>query len=124
MDYIETRALQDRKLSCRALPKQAGYLYRPIRWEVKLTGAVKRARVDFCQTHVVQHPDWRQVIFTDEIRFELGVLRQWVWRRGNAYSPEVSGEKIAHPAKVMVWGGVRYGVESTLHIVARTDDIQ
>jgi hypothetical protein len=64
MDYIETRTLQDRKLFCKApaaemvelLPdldhlspttvqlarRKLEYLYRPIRWEAKLTGAVKR----------------------------------------------------------------------------------
>jgi transposase-like protein len=143
-DFIETRTLQNRKLTNKELaqemirvfadlphlsPTTVGkcraeleLLYRPVRFGVELSDSARGNRVKWCQMHQELGTDWERIVFSDESWFELGVHKEWVWRHQNEYTPDVCRNKKSHPPKVMVWGAVGHNFKSSLHIVNGTVD--
>jgi transposase len=87
----------------------------PMRPECHMSDVNRRCRVKWCEEQ--EHRDWRNVVFTDESWFEVGVRRRWVWRHHDDYGPDVCYSTEAHPKKIMIWGAVGYNFKSSLHFV-------
>lgn len=63
-------------------------------------------RLIFANHHINQSTNWNNILFTDESYFEIGNSKQMICRRHGDHREEVLCKKVAHPFKLMVWGGI------------------
>ncbi|GFX76751.1 transposable element Tcb2 transposase [Trichonephila clavipes] len=93
---------------------------RPVRC-VPLTPAHRRRRSLWCREHRNwRDNEWGRVLFTDESRFSLSSdsHRIFIWReRGSRNHPSNIIERDRYGGRdVLVWGGIRLGSRTDLHI--------
>jgi transposase len=81
-----------------------------------LTDDQKKYRAEFVNFHIDNKTDWDKVLFTDESYFEVGHNKKLLWKRKGDHRPEVLELKIAHPLKIMVWGGISKRFKTGLFI--------
>ncbi|GBL90241.1 hypothetical protein AVEN_130353-1 [Araneus ventricosus] len=84
-----------------------------------------RLRLQWCHARATGNAtDWQNVVFSDELRFDLGTdyNRVQVWiRPGERYnSTHVVARHTTRTAGLMVWGAITYASLSTLIVVRGT----
>ena len=94
--------------------KELGFRYLPPLKACNLSNSGKRKRVEFCNNHLENRTDFKNVVFTDESWFELGANHCWIYRKPGEISPDVTRSYQSHPQKVMIWGGIGYNFKTKL----------
>lgn len=125
-DYIESFTLMNRKASSKSCASKIKDLFNVklsdttvnvVRHELKfkyapkirtfmLTEEQKQARLAFAEHHLQNSTIWSNVLFTDESYFELGTESSKIWKRPGERTPDVLYQVVAHPKKLMIWGGI------------------
>ena len=82
---------------CRAR-HQLGLHYLPARFNCATTQNSRDKRVIWCTQQL--NRDWKNIIFSDESWFELGVRRKWLWRHFYDNEPDVN-----RPTQRRLWFG-------------------
>jgi hypothetical protein len=96
--------------------KELGYFWRKRLQTFLLTGEHIARRFAFVDYHLAKHTRWDNVLFTDESYIQVGTDSRMVWRRPGDVREEVLDTKIAHPIKIMIWGGIAHQYKSPLII--------
>ena len=97
-----------------------GLKFRPPIRSVFISPAAAQKRFNFTKFHLDAKNDFQNVVFTDESWFVLGKNSKWVWFDKHQITDKVLQRKVAHPPKVMIWGGVGYNFKTDLIIVHGT----
>ncbi|GFT36372.1 transposable element Tcb1 transposase [Trichonephila clavipes] len=101
----------------RRLVESSLHSRRPLR-TLALSPQRRRARVEWCRARATWMWEWRNVVFSNELRFcffnDSQRIRVWR-RRGERSNPAVTVERpTARQRGIMVWGAIAYDSTSPL----------
>ena len=137
LTYIYCRSIEDPHITAEQLSKdinqffnitvsartinrarnESGLTFRPPIRSVKISEQAKIKRYNFTHYHLENKTNFRNVVFADESWFLLGRNKRWVWIDKYKKKKKVMQNKVAHPPKIMVWGGIGYNFKTNLVIV-------
>ena len=90
------------------------FVYRPPKVVQDLTPEQKELRISFCQWVLENESDLKNIVFTDESRFQCGPDNQWRRIKRGVYSESCFAKKVKFPKTIMVWGGISAGFRTPL----------
>ena len=90
------------------------YRYRPPRTIQQLTDEQRELRVIFCDW-VVKHPcEVKNLLFTDESRFQKGPDNRWRRIKRGVVNDACFDAKVKFPDSIMMWGGIAMNYRTPL----------